>query len=227
MCITPLLVLPVRILSSPSFSATSISYKSSEMLAIWPLFWFCYFYGACTETPISELPATILTTPLMSVITVVLNDIDIKGRKLLKTKKLTVYAPYHVTYRYRGQELLHIWNLRPQFAYSLWHFYGAPMKNKECFLLRLLMLKAKSREKFPSPATKVRNFGGFRGLGSGSWQGLIFKFDFHCKKHIYTRINRPGRLSHCEWKLDGRCDLQKSQLIRLSPNLVWEQISKA
>jgi len=65
---TTFLVLPVRILSSSSFSATSISYKSSEMLAIWPRFLLILatFYSACAETLISELPVTILTTPLDS-----------------------------------------------------------------------------------------------------------------------------------------------------------------
>jgi len=43
-------------------------YQCSEILAIWPRFCWLWpnFYGACAETPISELPATILTTPLDS-----------------------------------------------------------------------------------------------------------------------------------------------------------------
>ena len=56
----------------------------------------------------------------------------------------------------------HIWNPQPQFVYSLWHFYGAPMKNKGCLLMRPLTLKVKSSENFLSPAPKVPNFGVFR-----------------------------------------------------------------
>jgi len=39
-------------------------------------------------------------------------------------------------------------NLSSQFAYSLCHFYWAPMKNKGCSLLGLPMLKAKLSENF-------------------------------------------------------------------------------
>jgi len=62
----PLFPLPVRNLLSPSFSATSIS-----SLWVWKFWQFDnvlveflpYFYCACAETDIFELPATILTMP--------------------------------------------------------------------------------------------------------------------------------------------------------------------
>jgi len=46
---------------------------------------------------------------------------------------------------------LHIWISHPHIAYSLWHFYWAPMKNKGCLLVRPPMLNAKSSENFLSP----------------------------------------------------------------------------
>jgi len=65
-------MLPVRNLLSPSFSPKSISYKRMIILAIWRRFrWFlAIFYCACTETAISELPATIMTTPSDSATTI-------------------------------------------------------------------------------------------------------------------------------------------------------------
>jgi len=63
-----LFVLPIRNLLSPSFSATSISYKGMEIFAIWQRFglFLAAFYCACAETVISQLLATITTTPLDS-----------------------------------------------------------------------------------------------------------------------------------------------------------------
>jgi len=42
----------------------------------------------------------------------------------------------------------HIWISNPHIAYSLWHFYCAPMKIKGCLLVRPPMLNAKSSENF-------------------------------------------------------------------------------
>jgi len=44
--------------------------------------------------------------------------------------------------------LVHIWISHPHIAYSLWHFYWAPMKNKGCLLVRAPVLNAKSCENF-------------------------------------------------------------------------------
>jgi len=43
---------------------------------------------------------------------------------------------------------VHIWISHPHIAYSLWHFYWAPMKIKGYLLVRLPMLNAKSSENF-------------------------------------------------------------------------------
>jgi len=43
---------------------------------------------------------------------------------------------------------VHILISHPHTAYSLWHFYWAPVKNKGCLLLRPPMLKSKSGENF-------------------------------------------------------------------------------
>jgi len=99
---------------------------------------------------------------------------------MLKARKFTVHASCHGTCRYQKQP--HIWNSQPQFAYSLWHLYGAPVRNKGCLLLKLLMLKAKSRENLVSPVPKVPNFWQFTGSAG---QG----FEIHCLK-------KPGLLLH-------------------------------
>jgi len=79
----------------------------------------------------------------------------------------------------------YIWISHPHIAYSLWHFYWAPMKNNGCLLVRPLMLNAKSSENFPSPDQNGANFGGFGGLGSG----VLNSFDFYSKRHICAWIH--------------------------------------
>jgi len=68
--------------------------------------------------------------------------------------------------------------------------------------MRPLMLKAKSSENFLSPAPKVPNFGGFRGLVVRGMKKFRFLLQ---KAHLY--VDRR-RLRHSAWKLVGRCGLQ-------------------
>jgi len=62
----------------------------------------------------------------------------------------------------------------PHIAYSLRHFYWAPMKNKGFLLPRPSMLNATSSENFLSPDQNWANFGGFRGMGSGVSNSFVF-----------------------------------------------------
>ena len=55
---------------------------------------------------------------------------------------------------------LHIWNSHTHVAYSLWYFEKATITAKECSLLRVLMLKRKSRRK-NSKSKKVHFSGSF------------------------------------------------------------------
>jgi len=57
---------------------------------------------------------------------------------------------------------VHILISHTHIAYSLWHFYWAPMKNKGCLLVRPPMLNAKSSENFQSKI--LSNFGLLEGL---------------------------------------------------------------
>ena len=80
---------------------------------------------------------------------------------------------------------VHIWISHPHIAYSLRHFYWAPMKIKGCLLVRPPMLNAKSSKNFLSPDQNGANFGGFGGLGSA----VLKIFDFYSKRHICSWIH--------------------------------------
>jgi len=96
-------------------------------------------------------------------------------------------------------------NFPPHIAYSLWHFYWAPMKNRGCLLVRPPMLNAKSSEIFLSPDQNLANFGGFGGLGVMGFKKLRFlppkgtslrettSFEPFCVK-IGREVWPPGRL---------------------------------
>jgi len=59
---------------------------------------------------------------------------------MLKAEKLTAHAPYHVTYS-KGVKNNNIFEIhKPNFTLHC-NFYGAPMKNKGCLLMRPLMLR--------------------------------------------------------------------------------------
>jgi len=55
----------------------------------------------------------------------------------------------------RGQKQPRIGNTWPQFAYSLWHFHGAPMNNKGRLLLRLLIQESRAVARKPRDAAAV------------------------------------------------------------------------
>ena len=71
---------------------------------------------------------------------------------------------------------VHIWISNPHIAYSLWHFYRAPMKNNGCLLVRPAMLNAKSSDNFLSPKIcKFWPFMGAVGLKSTSFEPFCVK----------------------------------------------------
>ena len=59
----------------------------------------------------------------------------------------------------------HIWISHPHIAYSLLHFYWAPMKIKGCLLVRPPMLNAKSSKNFQPKLGKFWRFWGSGGQG--------------------------------------------------------------
>jgi len=120
---------------------------------------------------------------------------------------------YHVTYA-RMQNLVHILVSHLRIAFSLWHFYWAPMKNKGCLLLIPLTLNAKSSEHFPSPDQNLANFGGF-----GSLWGKGYKKYRILLQKAHPCVN-PRRFRHFASKSAGECDPQmwagkKSESVRL------------
>jgi len=72
------------------------------------------------------------------------------------------------------QNLGTYFNFSPHIAYSLWHFYWAPMKNKGRLLQRPPMLNVKSSENFISPDQNWANFGGWGPGGQGLQKVSIF-----------------------------------------------------
>jgi len=93
---------------------------------------------------------------------------------------------------------VHIWISHFHIAYSLWHFYWAPMKIEGCLLVRPPMLNAKSSQ---SPDQNWANFGGFGGLEVRGFKKLRF----------LPQKARPcvkPRLSHFASKVVEWCDLQ-------------------
>ena len=102
----------------------------------------------------------------------------------------------------QGQKQLHIWNPRPQFGFSLWHFYGAMMKNTGCLLMRLLTLRWNQAKIVSKSHPKMSNFGGFWSLGVRGYKKLRF---LQQKAHLYVD---PRRLRHSAWKLVWRYGLQ-------------------
>jgi len=96
---------------------------------------------------------------------------------------------------------VHIWFSHPHIAYSLWHFYWAPMKNKGCLLVRSPMLNIKSSENVLSPNQNWANFGSFGGLGVRGFKKLRFLL-----QNAHVCVNQR-RLSHFASKLAQGCDL--------------------
>ena len=68
---------------------------------------------------------------------------------------------------------VHILVSRPHIAYSLWHFYWAPMKNKGCLLVRPPNVKREIERKF-CPDENWANFGGFGVFGVRGFKKLRF-----------------------------------------------------
>ena len=94
---------------------------------------------------------------------------------------------------------VYIWISHPHIAYSLWHFYWAPMKINWCLLVRPPMLNAKSSENFLSSDQNWANFGGFGVRGFKKLRFLLQK--------ARPCVN-PRRLSHFASKSVAGCDLQ-------------------
>jgi len=83
-------------------------------------------------------------------------------KSLLRMRDITWPVP-------RCKIWVHIWISHPHIAYSLWHFYWAPMKYKGCLLVRSPMLNAKSSENFLS-RPKWGKFWRFWGSGGQGFQ---------------------------------------------------------
>jgi len=96
---------------------------------------------------------------------------------------------------------VHISISNPHIAYSLWHFYWAPMKNKGCLLVRPPMLNSKSNETYQS-RLKLGKFWRFWGSGGQGFQKVAI---FTPKG---TSCVNPRRLSHFASKSVEGCDLQ-------------------
>ena len=73
---------------------------------------------------------------------------------------------------------VHIWISHPHIAYTLWHFYWAPMKIKGCLLVRPPMLNAKS--------TKIGQI--LAVLGVWGW-GVLKSCNFYPKRHVLAWIH--------------------------------------
>jgi len=82
-------------------------------------------------------------------------------------------------------------NFSPHIAYSLWHFYWAPMKNKMCLLVRPPMLNMKSSENF------VQKFANFGLLGGLVVRGFKNYWLLVQKAHLCVNTRR---LSHFAWR---------------------------
>ena len=83
----------------------------------------------------------------------------------------------------RGQKLLHIWNPRPRFAYSLYNLYWATTTIKGRLLSSRPMLKPFSGEKILSPVEMGPKNGVF-------WENGVKTLDFSFatpKRHILAR----------------------------------------
>jgi len=91
---------------------------------------------------------------------------------------------------------VHIWFSHPHIAYSLWHFYWAPMKIKGCLLVRPPMLNAKSSEYFVP--TKIGQILAAWGLGVTCFKKLRFLLQ---RTHVFVN---PRRLSHFASKSRSR-----------------------
>ena len=63
-----------------------------------------------------------------------------------------------------GHPKPHIWNQRPQFAYSLYNFYGATTTIKGSLHGSTSIVKQFSGQKFPSPVKIGPKNGGFMGI---------------------------------------------------------------
>jgi len=59
---------------------------------------------------------------------------------IVKLALRNAHAPYHVSYKWSLRKP-HIWNPRPQFAYSLFNFYGATMTIKGSLLVSVPIVK--------------------------------------------------------------------------------------
>ena len=95
-------------------------------------------------------------------------------------------------------------NFPPHIAYSMWHFYWAPMKIKGCLLVRPPMLNAKWSENFLS-RPKLGKFWRFW----GSWGQGFQKVSIFTPKGTCVRLFvNPRRLSHFASKSVEGCDLQ-------------------
>ena len=109
-----------------------------------------------SQYPISY-SSSIVTKPLsLTVFEILASKVPALCKSLLRMCDITWPVPLCKIW-------VHIWICRPHIAYSLWHFYLAPIKNKGCLLVRPPMLNAKSSEN--SPDQNWANFGGLGGLG--------------------------------------------------------------
>ena len=90
-------------------------------------------------------------------------------------------------------------NFPPHIAYSLWHFYWAPMKIKGCLLVRPPMLNEKASE---SQNQNWAHFWRFWGSGGQGFQKVAILL-----QKARPCVN-PRRLSHFASKSVEGCDLQ-------------------
>jgi len=79
---------------------------------------------------------------------------------------------------------IHILISHPHIAYSLWHFYWAPMKIKGCLLLRDPMLNVKSSESIFKSRPKLDKFWRFWGSGGSAVSNSC---DSYSKRHVLAR----------------------------------------
>jgi len=122
-----------------------------------------------------------------------------------------------------GQKLLHIWNPRPRFAYSLYNFYWATTTIKGCLLSSRPMLKPFSGEK----NSKSRRNGAqkWRFWGKMGVETLDFVFATRPtpKKHFLARnrvvwlILRQNRCTRLGCSLSQEQPPQKSSRVTRGP----------
>ena len=154
------------------------------------------------DTPYSiSYGCSIKTKPLsLSVFVIFSSKVPVQCKWSLRMRDITWPVPLCKIW-------VHIWISRPHIAYSLWHIYWAPTKNKGCLLLKPPMLNAKSSEVMTKIGQILAVF--------GVW-GQVFQ-----KVAIFTPKRHVLAWTHVVLAILRQNKCKKLNSLKLSVRMTW------